>query len=162
MKGMQLTSRQVFASDPATVIEMLCNPDFLEQLCQRTAALSHSVDVSGRTSTLTLQLPTPDAAAKFIGATLNAVETVTWGETQADGSIPGTLTVTVAGFPVKLDGTASATPDGDSTVIQYDANLVVSVPFVGAQIEKMAAPQIMEALEAQQEIGNEWLAAHPR
>lgn len=88
MKGMQLTSRQVFASDPATVIEMLCNPDFLEQLCQRTAALSHSVAVSGRTSTLTLQLPTPDAAAKFIGATLNAVETVTWAKPKPTAPFP--------------------------------------------------------------------------
>lgn len=161
MSTMQITTRQVFNADPTTTVAMLCNSAFLEELCSRTDATSHSVQVAGNNTRMEMVVPAPPEAATFVGSSLDVTQTVEWGDLGADGSRNGTFKVELAKLPVNLSGTVTAVPDAATTVVTYDGELTVNIPIIGKSLEKTAAPGVVEALEAQEAVGNEWLAAHP-
>ena len=156
---MEISTRQVYNADPTTVVTMLCQRQFLEELCRRSGASASSVEIAGYTTRVARTLPAPDGASRFVGPTVGIVETVAWGDPEPDGGRHGELRVEFSGLPVHLTGTAVARPDGASTVIDYRGDLTVSIPLVGRQVESLAAPAIADALTSQERVGNEWLAA---
>lgn len=159
MVAMQITSRLDFAADPTTVYQMVTDPNWLEELCQQTTATSHSVEVAAGTTRLHLSLPTPKEASAFIGSTLNLTQTVEWADAAPDGSHSGRMNVEIPGLPVTLTGTALLAPGGRGTTVDYNGELEVKIPLVGNKIEQAAAPYIKQALDAQQSVGDQWLAA---
>ena len=156
---MEITSRQVYTADPTTVVTMLCQREFLEDLCRRTGAGDSSVEVVGYTTRVSMTLPPPEGAARFVGSSMEIIETVEWGDPEPDGGRHGVLRVDVDGLPIHLVGTAVARPDGVTTVIDYHGELVAKIPLVARQVEQVAAPAVTDALEVQEQLGNEWLAA---
>lgn len=157
--GMQITSRQVFQADPATTVSMLSTRDFIDEIASRAQATSHTVDIAGNSTRVQMVVPAPREAQGFVGTSLDVTTTVDWGDPAADGSRHGTFAVEVAKLPVQLNGTVTAVPEAATTVVTYDGDLQVKIPLIGRQIEKTAAPAITQALEYQQDVGNEWLAA---
>jgi len=157
---MEIVSRQVYNADPRTVVTMLCERPFLEELCRRSGASRSSIEIAGTTTRVSRTLPAPDGAARFVGPTVDVVETVAWGDPEPDGSRHGVLEFQMDGLPIRLEGTAVARPEAAATtLIDYRGDLTVRIPLVGRQVENMAAPAITDALAAQERIGNEWLAA---
>ena len=47
---------------------------------------------------------------------------------------------------------------GRGAVLSYDGELTVNIPFLGPGLAKQAAPLLLEALEIQQRVGDEYLA----
>ncbi len=159
---MQLTSQLNFAADPAAVAAMLTDRSFLEQVCVASDALEHSIEVAGSRTKVSRTLAAPPAAAKFTGDRVTIVEAVEWSDARADGSRTGTLNLTIPGLPVAMTGAAVVAAAGRGTVVSYDADLKVNIPFVGKKLEESAAPAILGGIELQQRVGDAWLAAHAR
>lgn len=155
---MDINSRLEFAADPATVHQMMTSRDWLEQLVATADASSHTIDIAGNTTRIDMALNAPAAASKVVGATMNLRQTVQWAEPNPDGSRDGTLTIEVPGMPVTMDGRAHLVPGGRGTVVDYTGQLKVNIPIMGRAIEKQAAPFITDAINAQQQVGDQWLA----
>ena len=153
---------------------MVTNEDFQNLKCQATGALSHTVTIvttvdGGAVVTTIRVLPTDtmsEAIRSFLGASLNVTQVETWGSIEPDGGRAGTVSVDIAGAPVRFRGTASlraVAKDASAgaaagTVETVDGELKASVPFIGSSVEKAAAPAISSAIKVEQECGTAWLS----
>ena len=156
---MQITSRLEFAADPKTVHLMMTDRGWLTELVGRSEATSHSIDIAGPTTRVEMALPAPQEIARFVGSALNVRQTVTWGDPAQDGSREGSLVVEVPGMPVTMNGSARMYPGGRGTVVDYSGDLKVNIPLMGKKIEQQAAPHVKDAIDTQQAVGDDWLAA---
>ncbi|GAB3621990.1 hypothetical protein GCM10027418_00720 [Mariniluteicoccus endophyticus] len=157
---MDISTTADFAADPTKVFEMLTDREFLVKVAEASGAVSHDVKVVDATTTSTRELPNPPEMQKFAGKTLTVVETINWGPASDDGSRTGTLDLKVPGQPVSMPGTVTLAPGGRGTTVTVQGDLSVKVPLLGKKIEKAAAPAILEGLEIEQRVGDQWLAEH--
>ncbi|MFP5416034.1 MAG: DUF2505 domain-containing protein [Actinomycetes bacterium] len=154
---MQFTNRQVFPADPHVVHAMVTDEDFLSHAAVEMGALDARVAADATRSAVHASVEPPAGVRPFVGPRLSIVQEMTWGQAAADGSRDGILSITVAGAPVTMRGTARLEPTASGSTITYDGELTVNVPLVGARIEQAAAPALLEALEAQGRVGRTWL-----
>ena len=162
---MQLSAQIDYPASPDAVYAMLTDRVFLEQVCAATGALSSTVEVveagGGATVTTRRELPTdevPDFVKRFVGATLSVLRVDRWDAAAPDGARTGTITVEIAGAPVRLTGTLSMRGSAGRTTQDVVADLKASVPLVGGKIEKAAEPAIRSGLSVEERLGKEWLA----
>ena len=164
---MRVTARLTYEGGPGEVFAMLVDEDFQDRKLRATGALRWDVDISGPTTgggavvRSTRELPTdrvPDPFRSAVGQTLTLVQTETWDPPAADGSRSGRLELEVRGAPIRLTGTLRLTPTGTGTEETVDGDLKARVPLVGGRIEKAAEPAVRAAIDAEQQIGRDWLA----
>ncbi len=156
---MDISSRLEFAATPKAVYLMMTDPAWLEDLISRSEATSHTVSVAGSTTRIEMALPAPKEVSRFAGNALKLVQTVEWADPAADDSRDGTLTVDSPGLPVDMHGQARMYPGGKGTIVDYSGALKVNIPLMGKKVEQMASPYIKDAIDSQQEAGDEWLAS---
>ncbi|MGC3993186.1 MAG: DUF2505 domain-containing protein [Propionicimonas sp.] len=155
---MEIHATNDFAAPVPTVFAMLTDPVFLRAVCLATDPLEHDVTVDGlRTSTRRV-MPTPSVVARLAGPRMAVVDEITWEPGEVDGGRRGAAHITVEGLPAELVGVVTLRPGGSGSVLHYDGELTVNVPFLGPGLAKQAAPLLLEALEIQQRVGTEFLA----
>lgn len=152
---MDIDSRAEFPADPDKVYAMLTDKAFLERVCAETHATSHDVIVDGDSVKTSRELPAPDAARPFTGATLTVVEDVTWSDT--GNGRTGTVTMKVPGQPVNFTGKYELAAGGAGTVLTLTGVLKVNVPLLGKKLEQDAAPAVLAAFRTQEKVGADWL-----
>jgi hypothetical protein len=160
----KLEFEQNYAGDPAAVMAMLKDPEFVRLKCDKTgsrettAATEDSAD-GGCIITSTRVLPSkvPAAAAAFVGETLNVTEVQTWTAPDADGSASADVSVDF-GAPITFTShmTLAASPTG--TIVLTKGEFKAGVPFIGGMIENGAHEQTSKYLAVEETLGNEWLA----
>ena len=162
---MKIAKTIEYAASPEEVFAVLADQAFQEAKCAATAAIRHTATVTtqGERTVITTEriLPTdgmPDFAKGMVGDTLKVTETQDWGPAAEDGARDGTLSMSVAGAPVSMKGSLSLAPGGAGSVETLDADLKASVPLIGGQIEKAAAPPVEQAIAIEQRLAKEWLA----
>lgn len=163
---MRVDSEIRYEADPDEVAAMLADPAFVERKCDAMGALDRSAEISGDstgsfTATSSRTMPTddfPDFARKMVGDTVKIKQVDAWEAPDADGSREGTVTVEIAGAPLKVTGQMSLRPDGAGTVQTVDAELKASIPIIGGKLEKAAHPAIMAAIRKEHQTGQKWLA----
>ena len=154
---MHVAAGNDFAADPKTVYSMLTDPDFQAEVASRIRAVSHAASVSGDRTENVRVVPTPEAAARFTGPTLEIVEVIDWQPAAADGSRTGALDVSITGNPVTWLGTATLAPGGRGSVLTYDGEFRVRIPIVGKMLEEQAAEALEAIIRVQQKVGDERL-----
>jgi hypothetical protein len=161
----QLNASIRYPAPPDQVFAMLTDEAFLRQVCEATGALSSEVTVEpaggGAKVTTRRVLPTdqiPDFVKKFVGQTLTVLRIDSWQPPAADGSRSGTLSVEIAGAPVRLGGTLSLRPDADGAVEDVNGDLKASVPLFGSAVEQAAEPAIRAGLRKEEQLGQAWLS----
>jgi hypothetical protein len=154
---MDIDSRAEFAAQPDQVYAMLTDKSFLEKVCAETHARTYDVIVDGASVKTSRELPSPDAARPFTGATLTVVEDITWSD-EVNGSRTAAVTMTVPGQPVNLNGRYTLTPSSAGTTLELKGVLKVNVPLLGKKLEEAAAPAVLGAFKIQQQVGADWLA----
>ncbi|MGA4668630.1 DUF2505 domain-containing protein [Propionibacteriaceae bacterium Y1923] len=155
---MQINSQQSYAATPDQVFAMMTDEAYLAACCDRFGAKERTIEVNGSTTTVKMKLPAPAQVQKFVGATMPLNQVITWGEATVDGTRSGTLQMSIDKMPVKVAGTAVMRPGGEGTEVVYTTELDVKIPLVGKKLEAEAAPVAQRALDAQQQVGRDYLA----
>lgn len=157
MGDMEIHATNDFAAPVPTVFAMLTDRVFLRAVCLATDPLEHEVDVDGlRTSTRRV-MPTPSVVSRLAGPTMTIVDQITWEPDGVGPSRHGAAHITVEGLPAELIGAVTLVEGGRGAVLSYDGELTVNVPFLGPGLARQAAPLLLEALEIQQRVGDEYL-----
>jgi Protein of unknown function (DUF2505) len=162
----RVTADLRYDADPATVFDMLSDHAFQDRKLGQTGALSWEVQVQPQNGGAVIvsrrALPTdqvPDAFKAMVGAQITIAQTETWGAAAADGSRTGTMDLEVVGAPIRMQAklSLSATAEGGS-LERVDGELKARVPLIGGRIERAAEPAVRAAIDAEQRIGQAWLA----
>ncbi|MBN9103401.1 MAG: DUF2505 domain-containing protein [Propionibacteriaceae bacterium] len=154
---MRIHATNDFAADVPTAFAMLTDPVFLRATCLVTDPLEHSVAVEGPVTRTRRVMPTPSVVSRLAGPTMAVVDQITWHPDGGTGTRAGDALITVEGLPAKLVGTVRLQPGGRGAVLDYDGELTVDVPLLGPSLAKQAAPLLIEALELQQRVGDQFL-----
>lgn len=166
---MRITETVVHPADPLRTFEMLCDTGYQVLRCERAGATDQTVTVEpdGAATVVTTRrhLPTdgvPDFAKAFVGPQLLLVETVRWGEADADGEREGAMSLELPGLPVSFTGGVHLRQGSEPGTTEHvvDGDLEARMPFLGHRIEAAVAPQVSQMVSVEEQVGREWLAAH--
>lgn len=149
-----------------SVLAMVLDREFRAAVCDATKAISHRVEIhpgAGGSATVTVSrtLPAevPDFVRKFVGETIELVQSETWAADDGSGVRRADLTLEVVGQPAAMTGSIvlEETAEGVREVVQGE--LRATVPFFGGKVESELAKGIVAAARAEEKTGREWLAA---
>lgn len=156
----RLTHDLTYPASVDRVAAMLRDPAFREAVCERQHVESYDVaveDGAGGTTVSVRQVQrvrkVPAFAAKLMGERIEITQREEW-RTPRDGD----ATIAVAGVPVHVKGTVRLRESGDITVETVDLTLKVSLPLVGGKLEGLLADLVTKALDAEAEVGRDYLA----
>lgn len=165
---MKITKTFEYAATPRDVFAMMADPQFQARKCEATHAVKHTESVTPKgdqTEIVTRRVvPTddfPDFAKRMVGSRIAVTETIMWSRASVDGSRTGTIQLAIGDAPVSMSGTVRLAPCSGGTRIDVEGDLKAKIPLVGGAIEKAAAPSILEAIDKEHEVGQEWLAGSP-
>ncbi len=156
-----------FSAPPDQVAAMLTDPQFQEELCRKTArsgsatvrSIGDRTEVHTRRNFSTAKFP--DFVRSFVGETLTVDQRTLWGAAGADGRREGSVSVLIAGKPLRLTARAELAPHEGGTLVRYDGTLKADVLFIGGRIEAAAAPVVRSALDSEESLGRQWLSERP-
>lgn len=162
---MKITETWTFPADPEQVWSMLIDPGFQEAKSTGSGALSQEVSIepadSGAARIVVRRvMPTDDLPGqmkKFLSDGLTIVETQDWHAPAESGSRTGRLSVEIKGTPVNLDGDLTMVPEDGGTRMAVQAELKARIPLLGGQIEKAAAPAVVQGIRVEEREGRAWL-----
>jgi len=158
MTPMEIHATNDFAASVPEVFAMLTDRVFLRAVCLASDPIEHSVEVAGLHTSTRRVLPTPSVVSRFTGPTMAVIDEIVWAAEHAESGRDGTTLVRVEGLPAELVGTVRLAAGGRGATLHYDGELTVRVPILGPGLAKQAAPLLLEALEIQQRVGDEFLA----
>lgn len=156
---MDIRARNDFSASVEQVWAMLTDPTFLTAVCQASGPVEFAVEVDGRRTRTRRIMTAPSQLASMTGPTIAVIDQITW-ESGDTATRQGVALITVEGLPAQLRGHVTLTEGGRGAVLSYSGTLQVDVPLVGPMLAKKAAPLLLEALEVQQQVGDEYLATH--
>lgn len=146
------------------VYALVTDPKFRSAVCEATHALSYDVDVDKRpggtalvTVRRTMPAEVPDFVKKFVGETIDVVQTEEWGAPDSRGHRSADLDVQIKGQPAKMTGTLDTQAAGAGARTSIRGELKVSIPFIGNKIEPEIAKALLAAVEAEQRTADKWL-----
>ena len=156
--SMQFDYTHTYATTPDKVVDLMRTEEFIDDVATHAGAVSHTVAVGPEKTLLAMKLPVPENLAKFVGSTILLEMTFRFQPPAADGSVPGTVDVDVAGLPVDVTARALLTPTGGTTTAHYAGTLTVKIPLVGRKVEKQVEPFIRDAFGGLERRAAAWLA----
>ena len=157
---MKISQQWTLDSSPDDVYADAIEPAYQDEICDEAGALSRHCEVAekgaGHTVTVQRIMPSgdvPDLVKKIVGDTVDVTQVIIWGERRTDGSREGLLDVGFKGQPITMKGTTTLSADGAGTRVDVTADLKAKIPLVGGKIEKMSAPEIIKAIDAERIVG---------
>ncbi len=163
---MRTTQTITYPAGADAVVEMLSDPAFqrgrIERLKPDNLRCEVQAEGQGFTARLGGQVPPsrlPSAASKLVRSAVAFLVTETWSAPGADGSREGRLTVSVKGAPVKASGTMRMAPGQETTKVDLDLELRVTVPLVGKALEDKALGMAGKVVRDEQRRATDYLAA---
>lgn len=155
---MQLAFTHTFQAEPARVVDLFRNEDFVADVARHAGALSHEITVTPEATTLGMQLPTPGNIAKVVGKSVTLSMRFAFPPAEADGSYRGKVDVTVPGMPIDVKADAIISPTAAGSKGDYSGELNVKIPLVGKKVEAQVEPFIKRAFDGVERRANHWLA----
>lgn len=154
-----VTFDMTYDAPQASVIAMLADQSFREQVCEAQHATSTTVSISGIPGTVDIAFTqetagVPSFAKKFVGSTITVSQHETW-------STPKAATIDIdAGVPIAdIKGSVALAERGTQTVETVTLQVNVKVPLLGGKLEALVADMMRKALEKEYETGKAYLAA---
>ncbi len=133
-------------------------------VCAATMAISHRVETRVAddgsavvTVSRTLPAQVPDFVKRFVGETIELVQSETWAADDGTGVRRADLALKVVGQPATMTGTMTLEEGADGVHEHINGELTVAVPFFGAKIETEIAKGIVAAARAEETTGRKWL-----
>ncbi|MDO9485038.1 MAG: DUF2505 domain-containing protein [Actinomycetota bacterium] len=160
--GTQLQFAQVYPADPAQVLTMVCDPDYIAARAKATGALTvtHTREDGADSSVdlvivRTLPAEMPSYAKSIVGDTLTITEHQMWGLAN-EHSCDGRFEVQFSA-PLTFKGTVQMTFDGSHTTVVTAGEIKAAVPFVGGKVERLALEQTERYLRKEEEFARQWI-----
>jgi len=154
-----VTFDMTYDAPQASVIAMLADPAFREQVCEAQRATSKTVSISGIPGTVDIAFTqetagVPSFAKKFVGSTITVSQHETW-------STPKAATIDIdAGIPIAdIKGSVALAERGAQTIETITLQVNVKVPLLGGKLEALVADMMRKALTKEYETGKAYLAA---
>ncbi len=146
------------------VYALAIDREFRDAVCEAQHALDYDVDVEERadgTASVTVRRTMPaevsDLVKRFVGPSLDVIQTEEWSAADGDGQRTAELVVQIKGQPAKMTGTMTIEAVGGGARTSIEGDLRVSIPFVGKKIEPEIAKGILAAAEKEQRTAELWL-----
>jgi hypothetical protein len=156
----RITHEMTYDASLAEVAEMLADPAFRREVCDRQRTLRSAVTVepasAGTVVTIEQFWPAqgmPSFVRKVVGDEIHVVQAESWHAADA-----ADVTVTIPGKPGDMSGTARLAETGGVTTESVDLTVKVAIPLVGAKIEGLIADLLLRGLRTEEKVGKEWLA----
>lgn len=160
MTPMQLSHAAVYDATLDEVYAMLTDPAFREFAARRSGVLEVSVDVRARGEGHAVHMDqvqpvrgVPGFAKKFAGETTKAVVDEVWSSPHS-----AALVVETPGKPTRVEGSYTLSEIGGRTTQSFEGTCKVSVPMIGAKLEKVMGDLFVEGREQEAQAGQAWLA----
>lgn len=142
------------------VYAMLVDPIFREEVCEYQRVLRYAVAVEATDDGLSVDVDQvqssrgiPSSVRTFVGEEIEIEQRELWySPTDAR------LEVTIPGKPGRMSGCISLRERDGTTVESVTGEITVSVPFLGRKIEEMVGQVFGYALDAENAVGQRWLA----
>ena len=153
-----------YNADASAVYAMYTDPDYIRLKNENTGGSNVEVEVTpngeGVQIVVSRDLPAevPSFAKKFTGETIHTTETDVWNGINADGTRDGVIDVDFGKQPMAVNGTLHLASAGAGSVLTVDVDVKANVPFIGRKLEGVTAEQFLRAVEAEEAIGQTWLA----
>ncbi len=162
-----LSSSLSLPADPQAAFAMVTNRDYLQRVAEATGGTDIEITVTptiegGATIVSRRKLPAdlPSYAKALVGDFLKLTETRTFGAATEDGTRRGTVSVTIDGAPVTIEGPLKLEPTPDGSIVMIKAEVKASVPFVGGKLEKFAADNIQDFLRIEEKVAAKFLSGN--
>ncbi|HKY15251.1 MAG TPA: DUF2505 domain-containing protein [Microthrixaceae bacterium] len=101
----------------------------------------------------------PGFAKKFIKPRNTVTSDDHW-EHNGPTSCGGRFTIDTKGVPMEIQGTTTATSNGQQTDYEVAVELKVSVPLIGGKLEGFGKGIVEKQLRQEFDLGDAWLASH--
>lgn len=165
---MAVTATTTVPAPVHRVVETFADEAFIKHVCDRAGAALESVEVTGdRAAAFTVTTVRamaadrlPDAAKRFVGASVRLTQTDAYEAPAADGSRTVRSEIKVAALPVSGSATQTLSAQGDATRVDVDCVVEANIPFVGKKVAAAAEPYVGKALSLQAREAQAWLASH--
>ena len=153
---MEIRAPHQYPQSVPAAFAMLTDPAFLEAVCQASDPIEYTTFVDGLRTGARRTMRNHPSIERFTGPTITVSDEVTWHDGAGNGIRTGTTLVAVEGLPVALNGTVTLAPSDTGSPLTYLGDLKVSIPLVGPMLERQAAPILLEALELQAKVAQDW------
>ncbi|HEY5335307.1 MAG TPA: DUF2505 domain-containing protein [Mycobacteriales bacterium] len=144
--------------DVPTLFALLTDASYLEAKFLATGFTEVEILAAGPAKvelTRTTAPPLPGFVKKVLGGKQKIHETQDWtAGDRPQASFRGDS----AGTPVKISGTVTVDPAGDSSVLRIRGRVDVSVPLVGGKIADFVAGEATKSLDREYDFTRAWLA----
>ncbi|HVV75265.1 MAG TPA: DUF2505 domain-containing protein [Mycobacteriales bacterium] len=145
-----------YAADVETVYDLISDPAYIERKYRAlggrdVAADRHEADDGGCevVTTRTVSVDLPGFAKKLLTPSQTTVQNERWSGPATDGSRKCSYDVDVQGAPGSISGTHTLSPSASGCHHLIDIDIKVSVPLLGARLEKFAAETGRTDIESQ-------------
>ncbi len=156
----RLVHEMAYDAPMSDVAAMLADPAFREEVCERQGVISAMVSIDSDDAGMQVTIDQvqsargiPSFARKFVGEEINIIQEESWS-TPTEGDI----TVTIPGKPGEMTGTARLTQSGGTTTETVEMTIKVSIPLVGGKIEGLISDLLLDALQAENAVGRDYLS----
>lgn len=160
----KFTTEFTFNTDPQTAFELISDADYQKEKNEQTggtdvSATSTELDNGGVQVVVERSLPAqvPSFAKKFVGETIQTVQTDTWDAADAAGNRKGRTEIEFKSSPMAVTGEYTISGDASGSKMTMNFEAKAKVPLVGGKLEKVVAEETQRSVEAEQKIINERL-----
>lgn len=159
---MLIKIRHWYAAEPEDVVAMMGDELWLSEVASRAGADRWRVSVDAAGSHVHAEIPAPEKARRFTGASLKIDLDIRWQPGRPDRSRKGHIQVHIPGMPASMGGSGHMFPaseeSGPGTAVDYEAEFTINVPLIGRSLESAAAPYVHRVIDTQQDVGNDYFA----
>ncbi|MDO5701165.1 MAG: DUF2505 domain-containing protein [Bowdeniella nasicola] len=160
---MRFSTSVHYDAPAAQVADLWRREDYQLARAHKAGAERVVVTINGEdelTITVRAEIPSdhvPPAARRFVGSRLQLTTVEVWQAPAADGRRVGSLSLDIAGAPVRVRAHMELTPDGDECVKTYEGEVNANVPLFSGPIERAAVGATDDIVEAEKSIALEFL-----
>jgi hypothetical protein len=166
---MKITHQHTLAASLDRVVAMLADEEFAATRANASGATDQNVLIDGSPDeafTVLIRRVVPSASIpaefrSFVGKDLTVKYTEVWEPPQPQGEERvGTFAMEIVGAPGHVAGAIGLTPRDGSVEFLATGNVTVTVPLVGAIIERAVAETVKTGFTAELAAADQWLASH--
>ncbi|WP_250506870.1 DUF2505 domain-containing protein [Bowdeniella massiliensis] len=161
---MHFSTSVTYPASAVKVAELWRDESFQRTKAERAGARRSSVTIAGGadlTVTIRAEIPSdvlPQAARRFVGAVLEVTIVEAWEPADGDGRRAGTLSLDIAGAPVRVNARMELLPVSATECTRtIDGDVKASVPLFSGPIERAAVGAVEDVVAAEKTIAVDYL-----